>query len=53
LSRNALCIELHGDLAGILSIAMDRQKPLAVNDLTVAAVKLVAEEGFEPPTRAL
>lgn len=52
-TNSALCIDLHGDLAGILSIAMDRQKPLAVNDLTIAAVKLVAEEGLEPPTRGL
>ena len=43
-------IELHGNLASILQFAQNKQ-PGAVN--TGMRIKMVAEEGFEPPTRGL
>ena len=51
--RTALTIDLYGDLAGILAIAMSKEKPLADNDALLSGGKLVAEEGLEPPTRGL
>ena len=48
-----LVINLHGELAGILAIAMNNGEPLADNDDLISCVKLVAEEGLEPPTRGL
>ena len=52
-AKSALCIDFFGDLARIVSIAMDLEEPIAVNDITAEWVKLVAEEGLEPPTRGL
>lgn len=46
-----LTVNLHGDLAGILAIARKNQP--AGEDLDLGMVKLVAEEGLEPPTRGL
>ena len=49
---DALVVDLHGDLAGILAIAANGGKPLPPHDPALS-VKLVAEEGLEPPTRGL
>ena len=51
--RSNLVINLYGELAGILAIAMSKEKPLADNDALLMGVKLVAEEGLEPPTHGL
>ena len=51
--RSDLVINLYGALAGILAIAMSKEKPLADNDSLLMGVKLVAEEGLEPPTHGL
>ncbi len=48
-----LAINLYGDLAGILSIASDRDKPLIANGLSHQQDKLVAGAGFEPTTFGL
>jgi len=48
-----LVIDLHGELAGILAIAMNREKPLFGTDPILSVVKLVAEERLELPTRGL
>ena len=48
-----LTVNLYGELAGILAIAMHREKPLPEHDPVLMGVKLVAEEGLEPPTRGL
>ena len=48
-----LAIDLYGDLAGILSIASDRDKPLIANGLSHQQDKLVAGAGFEPTTFGL
>ena len=46
----SLRIDLHGDLAGILSLASDGKKPAAVSRDGLAQIKLVAGVGFEPTT---
>lgn len=51
--RTELTINLYGELAGILAIAMSKEKPLPDNDALLMGVRLVAEEGLEPPTRGL
>lgn len=48
-----LAINLYGDLAGILSIASGRDKPLVVNDLSHQQDKMVAGARFEPTTFGL
>ena len=48
-----LQIDLHGDLAGIISIARKGEDPLETSDFETMVLKLVAEEGLEPPTRGL
>ncbi len=53
LSPNAdgkLEIDLYGDLAGILSLAAQKERPLDQSDPSVQQVKLVAGAGFEPAT---
>ena len=66
--KDALKIDLYGDLAGILSVASKRDKSLILNELSLNEIQLVAEdscqlnsmktklvagEGLEPPTRGL
>jgi site-specific DNA recombinase len=41
-------IDLYGDLAGILTLAGKKAKPLDQDDPSVQQVKVVAGEGFEP-----
>ena len=48
--RKILEVNLHGRLAGILSLAMNADKPLDDRDLSMDVVKLVAGVGFEPTT---
>jgi DNA invertase Pin-like site-specific DNA recombinase len=48
-----LNIDLFGDLAGVLTMARKGEKPLDFSDLENLGLKLVAEEGLEPPTRGL
>ena len=43
-------IDLHGDLAGILSMAANKDRPLEESDPSVQQVKMVAGVGFEPTT---
>ena len=46
-----LCVNLHGDLAGILTFATKKEHRDDAPEVRV--FKLVAEEGFEPPTQGL
>ena len=48
--RKTLSIDLHGHLAGILSLATKAKRPLGESGLPVEYMKLVAGGGFEPPT---
>ena len=48
--KGQLEIDLHGDLAGILSMAANKDKPLEECDPAVQQVKMVAGVGFEPTT---
>jgi len=48
--RNSLSIDLHGHLAGILSLATKARRPLNESGPDVASIKLVAGRGFEPLT---
>jgi site-specific DNA recombinase len=48
--RKTLSIDLHGHLAGILSLATKAKKPLGESGLSVESIKLVAGTGFEPVT---
>jgi site-specific DNA recombinase len=48
--QGKLEIDLYGDLAGILSLASKKDRPLDQNDLSVQQVKVVAGIGFEPMT---
>ena len=48
--RGKLEIDLYGDLAGILSLAGNKDKPLSESDPSVQQVKVVAGVGFEPTT---
>jgi len=43
-------IDLYGDLAGILSLAGNKNRPLHQGDPSVQQVKVVAGVGFEPTT---
>ena len=47
---DALLIDLHGDLAGILRIATNKDKPLESSGLMMVQDKMVAGAGFEPAT---
>ena len=56
LSPNAegkLDIDLYGDLAGILTMAANKERPLDESDPSVQQVKMVAGVGFEPTQSAL
>ncbi|MEM9030231.1 MAG: hypothetical protein AAGC70_17860 [Pseudomonadota bacterium] len=44
---------LHGELAGILKIAMEGTESGAANGELVSVLQLVAEQGLEPPSRGL
>ena len=46
----SLSIDLHGHLAGILSLATKAKRPLGESGLEVGYTKLVAGTGFEPVT---
>lgn len=48
--RKSLTIDLHGHLAGILSLATKAKRPLGESGLPVEYTKLVAGIGFEPMT---
>ena len=48
--RKTLSIDLHGQLAGILSMATKAKKPLGESGFAAESVKLVAGAGFEPAT---
>jgi site-specific DNA recombinase len=48
--QGKLEIDLYGDLAGILSLACKKDKPLDQSDPSVPQVKVVAGVGFEPTT---
>jgi hypothetical protein len=48
--RGKLEIDLYGDLAGILTLAGKKDRPLNQNDQSVQQVKVVAGVGFEPTT---
>ena len=45
-----LSIDLHGHLAGILSLATKAKRPLNESGLEIGYMKLVAGTGFEPVT---
>ena len=49
----ALTIDLHGDLAGILSLSAQTKKPPRKGGDFTESNKLVAGGGFEPPTLRL
>ena len=46
-TNTALTIDLHGDLAGILSMATGKDQRAAVGDLEVTTVKLVAGARYQ------
>jgi site-specific DNA recombinase len=49
--KGRLEIDLHGDLAGILTLASNKKDgPLEASDPSVQQVKMVAGAGFEPTT---
>jgi len=48
--QDRLEIDLYGDLAGILTLAANKDRPLEASDPSVQQVKVVAGGGFEPPT---
>jgi len=48
--QGKLEIDLYGDLAGILTLAGKKDRPLDQNDQSVQQVKMVAGVGFEPTT---
>jgi len=45
--KDTLAIDLHGHLAGILSLSAQTKKPLTESDFSVTSTKLVAGGGFE------
>ena len=45
-----LAVDLHGDLAGVLKMASNKDKPLIELETMADQVKLVAGVGFEPTT---
>jgi site-specific DNA recombinase len=48
--QGKLELDLYGDLAGILTLAGKKDRPLDQNDRSVQQVKMVAGVGFEPTT---
>jgi hypothetical protein len=46
----SLDIDLFGDLAGILSVATQKERPPDESDPSIQQVRLVAGAGFEPAT---
>jgi site-specific DNA recombinase len=52
-AKTELTIDLFGDLAGVLAMARKGGKPLDTSDIETLGLKLVAEEGLEPPARGL
>ena len=48
--QGRLEIDLYGDLAGILTLAANKDRPLEASDPSVQQVKVVAGAGFEPAT---
>ncbi len=48
--QGKLDIDLYGDLAGILTLATNQDRPLDKSDPSVVQVKVVAGVGFEPTT---
>ncbi|MEP2942669.1 MAG: recombinase family protein [Sneathiella sp.] len=48
--QKTLKVSIKGHLAGILSMALNAEKPLDESDLCIESVKLVAGAGFEPAT---
>ena len=48
--RKTVVIDLHGELAGILSLASNAEKPLDKSGSSVESIKMVAGVGFEPTT---
>ena len=48
--RTHLAIDLHGDIAGILSAGAEGKKPLQKSGFAEESIKLVAGVGFEPTT---
>ena len=48
--KDTLAIDLHGHLAGILTLTGKTKKPLSESDFSVESIKLVAGAGFEPAT---
>jgi site-specific DNA recombinase len=48
LAEGRLTVDLHGDLAGMLGMAAQKNGPLQRSDPLVQQVKLVAGAGFEP-----
>ena len=52
-SEAAMTIDLHGDLAGILSLSAQMKKPPRKGGDFKESTKLVAGGGFEPPTLRL
>jgi site-specific DNA recombinase len=48
--RRKLEINLYGHLAGIISLAGNKNAPLDPNEPSIQQVKLVAGVGFEPTT---
>ncbi|MEW8417747.1 MAG: recombinase family protein [Candidatus Thiodiazotropha endolucinida] len=51
--ESGLSIDLHGDLAGILSVATNKDKPQIESNLSLQQDKVVAGAGFEPTTFGL
>jgi site-specific DNA recombinase len=51
--RRTLSVSLYGRLAGILAMATKAEAPLDEGDAAMIVTKLVAGEGFEPPTLGL
>ena len=48
--KKTVVIDLHGELAGILSLASNAEKPLDKSGSSVESIKMVAGVGFEPTT---
>ena len=51
--RESLSVDLHGQLAGILSLANKLRKPMDLSGPAIKSMKLVAGVGFEPTTFGL
>ena len=48
--KATMAVDLHGALAGMLSLAAQTKKPLGESDFSEESTKLVAGVGFEPTT---